>query len=195
MKKEEFLKKLSSELYFMSYDEREEVIKRYSDIIDDLMNNGYLEEDAVNSLNSPINIARYLKNSTEFRFKVPKKKNKVIAGLVIIVSSPLWGALLILTLTLVLGIFLLIWTVPVTTFLLFIASVFGGGYSVLGSFILITNNVAEGIMQLGVGIMFIGLSILLFLATVDVTRFIAGITVKISKSAESFIKEKIMLKG
>ena len=93
MKKKQFLKQLKSSLSRLPAGEKRERLDFYSEIIDDKIEEGMTEEEALKDVGSVNEIAVKILNENKLLTKVEKKeKRPLTAGekVVMIIGAPLW---------------------------------------------------------------------------------------------------------
>ena len=94
MRKQEFLNQLAAALAGMDREERYRTISYYDELIDDRMEDGQDEEQAVAGLGDPGQVAREL--LVEEEPAVPKATGRKVWVIVLLVLGfPLWGSLLL----------------------------------------------------------------------------------------------------
>ena len=100
MKKQEFLAELYERLKTLPQAEREQSLSYYSEMIDDRIDDGMTEEQAVQSVGAPKQIAEDIIQETPWitllkeRVK-PKRKISVWEIVLLVLGSPIWLSLLI----------------------------------------------------------------------------------------------------
>ena len=194
MTKKEYLNTLSNEIYFLSLNEKKDLLDYYEDMINDYIEDGYSEEAAVSKLEKPSKIARNIKNETEINFKSPVKDKNILTIILLVLGFPLWGSLAVAFMLVVFSFYIIIWILPVVIGSLFVSSLFAGGISVIGGFILIFKNLNAGLIQLGIGVFSIGVAGILAVTFYYIVRFIVKITVIVSKKLGNYFKDKLGLK-
>lgn len=194
MTKKEYLNTLSNEIYFLSLNEKKDLLDYYEDMINDYIEDGYSEEAAVSKLEKPSKIARNIKNETEINFKSPVKDKNILTIILLVLGFPLWGSLAVAFMLVVFSFYIIIWILPVVIGSLFVSSLFVGGVSVIGGFILIFKNLNAGLIQLGIGVFSIGVAGILAVTFYYIVRFIVKITVIVSKKLGNYFKDKLGLK-
>lgn len=166
MNKTEFLNDLKCKLNFLSEEEREKTLNYYSEIIDDRIESGLSEEEAISQMESTRTIAEKLmpENSTQkttsekvfdFINTLFTKHGYLIVLAIVIFSFPLWSPFVVGILTFVGIIFLIL---------------FG----------LITLGAIGSVIALGIAISFITQSLLSALSAMGVSMFCAGFTILIT---------------
>lgn len=166
MKKSEFLSELESRLSGLPQKDIEERIEFYSEAIDDRMEEGKSEEDAVRDIGTVDEVVNQIASDTPLVKLVSKKmKNnrslKPWEIVLLILGFPLWFPLVITGLVLLLVFYILVWVLVIVTYSVeasFLASIiwgFAGAFAQIS-----TQGFSYGF--LGIGFLGIGLSVLFF---------------------------------
>ena len=119
MKKEEFISNLRKKLLGMPKKEIEERLNFYSEMIDDKVEEGILEDDAVLSLGSIDSIAEQIISDIPFskiaKERISKKRSfKTWEIVLIAVGSPIWFSLLVALFAVVLSLFAVMFALEVS---------------------------------------------------------------------------------
>ena len=151
MTKTEFLKKLANALSDLESDEREKFLSYYCEIIEDRIENGLTEIDAVAEMENITIIAERILNDVS-AIEIPKIKHHPLTLVFVIISFPLWGSI---------NVALLI------TICLFL---FGGVVSCLSFFAFILKEQATAFMFLGIGLMGFGFGVFMLMAFIALSK-------------------------
>lgn len=115
MTKQEFLKKLQAKLKGLPKREIGERINFYSETIDDRIEEGLSEEEAVLAVGSVDEIAYQIAEEIHAVYaeegKMPKRKLRAWEIVLLTLGSPLWIALLIVAFAVAITVYAVIWTV------------------------------------------------------------------------------------
>ena len=176
MNKQEFLAQLRNGLVGMPQDDLEERLLFYEEMIDDRMEEGCSEEEAVSEIGSVEDVISQVVAEIPLtklvKEKVTKKKGmKVWEVILLILGSPIWLSLLIAVFSVLLSIYISLWSVIISLWSVFVALVgcaLGG--VVGGVFIAINGYAASGVATLAAGFVCAGISILLFYGCVAITK-------------------------
>ena len=173
-------------------EEVEERIRFYEEMIDDRMEEGLTEEEAVASLGSLEEVIA--KMGTEMP---PLKKRKAKWHLrwweilLIVLVFPLWLPLLIAALAVGLAIYISVWSVIASFWAVFLSVVVCSFFAILigigGS---LFGNRMKGIALLGAGIFCFGLSILLFWGCKAATNGVLFLTKKLLRAIKNCFVRK-----
>ena len=195
MKKEDFLLELRSQLVGLPKEDVDDRIGFYSEMIDDRIDEGKSEEEAVaeiggvdrvvNDIAQDVPLTKLVKERVK-----PKRSLKVWEIILIIASFPIWLPLLLVAFILLLVAFFLLWILVFVTYTvetsLVVASV-GGTISFFGG---LFNGEFNPIM-LGASIMCAGGAALLIFGCIGATKG----TIKLTKTIVVGIKTAIIKKG
>ena len=176
MNKKEFLSKLKRNLYDLPLSEIQERLNFYSEMIDDLVEEGLTEEQAVLKIGDTNEIAKQIISDATFNDVVeetlnPQKKIKGWQLALLIIGSPLWFSLLVAGVAVVFSLivagvavvfslFVSLFAVLVSLWAVFISLIACSIASVIVFIIyLFIGNALTGFAVLGAGFVCAGLSI------------------------------------
>lgn len=201
MNKQEFLLKLRNRLSDLPQDDREERLTFYAEMIDDRMEDGLSEEQAVCEIGNIDELTAQIVADIPFTRLVkekitPQKKRTAWEIILILLGSPVWLSLLIAAFAVLLSLYIALWSVIISLWAVFgsliAAALFG---VVAGSILACCNNVLTGLATLGVGILCAGMSIFTFYGCKAVTKEILLFTKKFAVwSKRRLIKRQIARK-
>ena len=181
MNKEKFLEELYHLLKNLPKSERQQHLDYYAEMIDDRIEDGITEEDAVAALGSPADIATQILGDVPAK---PVRKYPVWAIILIVLGSPLWISLLLAAAAVVLSVvislaavyisvFLSLWAILAALYitdlalaLSFLACVAGG------IFYLFQGVSAPSLLFFGTGLVCAGTGVLLFFFCNWLTRLL-----------------------
>ncbi len=185
MTKQIFLTKLREGLYGLPQNDIEERVTFYSEMIDDRMEEGISQEDAVSEIGDVQNIVSQILMETPItkivKEKVrPKNAIRVWELILLILGSPIWLSLLIAAFAVVFAMYVSVWSIAVSLWAVFgsLVGCFVGGIA-SAVITVVFGSVLTGIALLGAGIFCGGLSIFMFLACRLVTKGMIILTKKI----------------
>lgn len=176
MNKQEFLAELRKGLTGLPHEDIEERLSFYSEMIDDRMEEGLSEAEAVSAIGPVSEVVSQILADTPIS-KLVKEKVKPSRTLraweivLLVLGSPIWLSLLAATLVIILSLYAVLWSVAISLWAAF-GSVAGcaiGGI-VAGIVFAMSGNGLTGIAMIGAGIFCAGLSIFLFYACKAVTK-------------------------
>lgn len=190
MTKEELLINLKNRLSFLSAQELEKAMSFYSEAVDDRIESGFSEEDAVADLGDINEIAKNIELELPITELVKNKvknsrdksDNKTLWIVLAICGFPLWLPLAIAFCTIIFAIYIVIWSVVfclyAALFSFAVLSVTGIVAGIIRSFLV---SPANGLMIIGVAISCAGLFILLIKPILLLTKKIIKLTALIAK--------------
>lgn len=189
MSKKEFLESLGRLLKSLGKSEREKSLSYYNEIIDDYMEDGYTEEQAVEQIGNPGLIAQEIIEEQRTQTKEPMSRGmKGLIAVLLVLGFPVWGSLVLAgfciilsAVLLVLSAYIVIWCIPVCTGAASVAGLILSVVSMGGAAIIIFQNPAAGVIQLGVGMSSAGIFILSGLLTWILGKYFVKVTVRFSK--------------
>ena len=186
MTKSEFLWQLRNGLQGLPRDDIEERVNFYSEMIDDRMEEGLSEAEAVSEIGDVNTVVAQILEETPLakivKEKVkPSRAIKVWEIVFLVLGSPIWLSLLIAAFSVFLAVYIVIWSVVVALWSIevsFVACALGGfvAAAVFG----FRGNVLIALAMLSAGICLAGLSILMFFACKAVTKAMVWLTGKIA---------------
>ena len=186
MSKQEFLVQLRKGLSGFPQEDIEERVTFYSEMIDDRIEEGITEEEAVSRIGSVDTIISQIKADIPLaklvREKItPKKHLKTWEIVLLVLGSPIWLSLLIVAFVVILSLYASLWSVVISLWAVFgslIGCAFGG--VVAGIVIACSGNALSGIAMLAAGIVCAGLSIFMFYGCKVATKDCLILTKKIA---------------
>ncbi len=198
MHKQEFLSQLRKELSGLPQDDVEERLTFYSEMIEDQMEEGLLEEDAVAAVGSVDEIVAQGVADTPFtkiareRMKSKRRRN---AGEIVLLAlgSPIWISLGIAAFAIMLSLYISLWAVIISLWAVFasLAACSIGGVLACVIFA-VGGNGASGVAMLAAGIVCTGLAIFMFYGCKAATKGTLVLTKKMAIWIKNcFIKKEV----
>ena len=167
MSKQEFLMRLRSGLSALPQNETDERLTFYSEMIDDRIEEGIPESEAVALAGDVDAIISHIISETmpkkEKEKIVQKKKIKAWEIVLIVLGFPIWFSLLAAAFAVIISIYISLWAVIISFWAVF-ASFVGCSFAGIAAgiaFMFVTNPIT-GVAMIGVGIASAGLSIFAF---------------------------------
>lgn len=191
MNKQEFLAELRKGLSGLPQVDIEERLSFYGEMIDDRMEEGLSEHEAVSAIGSVKDVISQILADTPIAKLVkekvkPSRAIKVWEIVLLVLGSPIWLSLLIAVCVVILSVYIVLWSVIISLWSVeaSLAACSLGGV-VAGIVFAIQGNVLTGIAMLGAGICCAGLSILLGFGCKAATKGILILTKKIALGIKS----------
>ena len=182
MTKADFLQLLERALMQLSEEERQKNLEYYSELLDDMMEEGMTEAEATAKLGSPAQIAQNilqempLSKLVSTRMK-PKSGWTPLAIVLAVVGSPVWVPLLLACGAIVLALFVSIWALGFAA----VAVVIGLAVAVVAAPIIAIRaailTLPLGLLLLGAGLVLLGLCVLGGLMAVELCKLLWQLTV------------------
>ena len=196
MSKQEFIDKLRAKLSGLPKQELEERLNFYSEMIDDRMEEGHSEQEAVSEIGSVDEIAAQivadipLVKIAKEKIK-PKRRLKAWEIMLLVLGSPIWLSLLIAAFAVILSLYASLWSVIISLWAVFgslVCGAFGG--IVAGIVFVLSGNGLTGIAMFGAGFLCAGLSIFLFFGCKAATKGTLLLTKKIALGIKNYFVKK-----
>lgn len=194
MNKNEFLGLLRRGLAGLPQKDIEERINFYSEIIDDRMEEGLPEEEAVSGIGSVEEIIFQIRGevpSLRNETKPPKREGKALLIILLVLGFPLWFSLLITAFSAALSVYISLWAVIISLWAAFasvaVCSVSG---LLMGGVFAFVGHVPTGVAMMGAAMVCAGVSILLFLGCLAVTRGTVWLTGKLAQGIKNCFAKK-----
>lgn len=200
MKKDEFLLELIEKLSFLPFEEMEERIGFYSEMIDDRVEEGLSEDEAVEAIGSVKDVVTQILEETPITKLVkervrPNRSLRALEIVLLVLGSPIWLSLLIAAALVLLSVYTVIWSVVISLWAVeislgayFLAAIFA---AVLFAF---QGNAITVAVMLGSGILCAGLAIFFAFVCMAVTKGVLLLTKKIAFGVKSMFIGKEALK-
>lgn len=194
MTKHEFLEKLRSRLTQLPGDEVEKQLAYYAELIDDMMEDGILEERAVEKLGDVEKIAQTVLQETPLH-KLVKSRVKPGGGwtalsiVLLVLGAPVWMPIAVALFAVLLAVYLVIWSVVVVLFAVVLAVALSGLALIVAIF-LFPAMLPLKLFAFGAGIALAGLSILAFFGALAVVKGLLRLTVAIARGIKSLFIRK-----
>lgn len=184
MDKRGFLKNLRIALYGLPKDDLEERLLFYGEMIDDGMDDGLTEEEAVSKIGNVEEVAAQIVAEIPFSkiVKEKVKRNRKMPAweiAIFIIGSPIWLSLLVSAFAVVLALYVSIWAVVITIWACDVA--FAGaafGFAVCGVAVIGQGGAPQALLAFSVACLAAGLAILLYFVCVKLTKGLAILTKK-----------------
>ncbi len=176
MNKRQFLAEIGTRLRSLPQGDVEKSLDYYSEMIDDRMENGVSEEEAVAAMGSVDDIAAQILLETPFPTLVkarlkPSRALKAWEIVLLVLGSPVWFPLLLAAGVVLLTVYIVLWAVIVSLYAADLSFAVGAAGGVGGlSILLYAGHPLQAVLFLGAGLICAGLAILLFFACNQISR-------------------------
>ena len=171
MKRSEFLEELKARLWAMPEGDVQNSLDYYSEMIDDRMEDGLTEEEAVAAVGDLEEIVKQILSETPrppqvvepIKKQKPEQKNtKTWLILLAVLGSPVWIPVAAGLLATVLSVYVSLWTVVISLYATFAALAASSLGCILASFFVV-GGMASATVVWGVALLCAGLAILILL--------------------------------
>lgn len=184
MTKIQFLLELNDKLCGLPQADIEERLNFYSEMIEDRMEEGLSEEQAVQAIGSTDDIVAQILDETPLvkiaREKIkPNRRLKAWETVLLAVGAPVWFSLAVAAIAVLLALYVSLWAVIISLWAVF-ASVCGGiiGGLVGGTIVAVTRNMYAGLALVAAGVVCAGLAVFVFLGCKAVSNATVSLTKK-----------------
>ncbi len=197
MNKQEFLAELRKGLSGLPHEDIEERMSFYGEMIDDRVEEGLTEEEAVAEVGAVDDIVAQILADTPLTRLVKEKvkPNRALKAweiVLIVLGSPIWLSLLLAAIAVFLSVYVALWAVVVSLYAADFALAVAALAGIVGAIVYYsTAGMVKAALLLGAGLVCAGISIFLFFALNKVT---AGVVI-LSKKLLLCIKGLFMRKG
>ena len=185
MTKIKFLLALNEKLSGLPAEDVEERLSFYSEMIEDRMEEGLSEEEAVAAIGSideitdlivdDIPLSRIAKEKIK-----PKRRLKAWEITLLAVGSPLWLALGLSAFAIIIALYAVLWSLVASAWAVFTALAAVGVAGIpAGIFFAISSNILTGIAIIGAALVSGGLAIFAFIGCIAATKGTISLTKKI----------------
>ena len=194
MDKNAFLDELREKLSGLPEEDIEERLAFYREMIDDRIEDGVPEEEAVEGVGTVDSVVEQIMSeiplSKLVREKVkPKRSLKAWEIVLLVLGSPVWIPLLVAAAAVVFAVYIVIWAVVICVYAVDLSLAAGAIAGMAGIFIYLkAGNPAGAVFSTGAGLVSAGLAILLFFVCAAITKAVAKQTGRmLTKTKTSFV--------
>lgn len=184
MNKKEFLANLRNALSGLPQDEIEERLTFYAEMLDDRMEEGLSEEEAVLAAGPIDDIVKQVVAEVPLpkiaKEKIrPKRQLSWLEILLLVLGSPLWGSLILAVVVSILAVYVSLWAIIVSLWAVFASFILcAAGLTLYCIIFCLLGEFIAGLAVLGAGMICSGLSIFMFYACKVITAGIVKLTKK-----------------
>ncbi len=196
MSKEKFLMQLQNGLTGLPQEDINERLTFYSEMIDDRMEEGLTEDEAVAEIGPVQAVITQILADTPLSKLVkervkPKRSLKAWEILLLVLGAPLWFSLLITIFALLFAFYIVIWSLAISFWSVMVAIFFSGLGAIFSAVVIaIRKSVLTGLALFFAGMCLTGLSFFMFIGCKAVTEGIFHLTKKIALGIKSLFVGK-----
>ena len=190
MNRESFLKELREKLSGLPQDDIDERAAFYSEMINDRIEDGLSEEEAVKEIGSVDSIVEQVMSEIPFTALVKEKvkhrrKLKAWEIVLLILGSPVWLPLVLSAGVVLFSVYIVIWSLVITVYAVTVAMAASAVGCFAGIFVyLAKGNPMGAVFCAGAGLVCAGAAVLMGVFSVWVTKAVAKATGKIALAAK-----------
>lgn len=186
MNKQEFLEQLRRGISGLPQEDIEERLTFYSEMIDDRIEEGLSENEAVSEIGSVDTVISQILEDTPLvklvKQKIrPKKRISAWEIVFLILGSPIWLSLIIAAFAVVISVYAAVWSLIIalwSVFVSLVAAALGGAAG--GIWFAVTAKAVTGLAAAGTGVFCAGLSVFMFFTCKAATNGILLLTKKVA---------------
>lgn len=175
MNKQEFLEELRKGLSGLPKEDVRERLNFYGEIIDDRIEEGLTEEEAVLAVGTVSEIVGQVEKSK------PKRRLKAGEIVLLALGSPIWISLLIAAFAVIFSLYVSLWSVIASLWAVFGAFV-GSSVGIFASGIIVVcgGNILSGVAMISAAMVLAGTSVFMFYGCNAATKGVLAITKKMA---------------
>ena len=196
MNKQEFLEKLKSRLGGLPEQDIEERTAFYSEMIDDYIEDGLSQEEAVDSVGDIDDIVAQIVTDTPLTKLVkqkikPDRKLKIWEIVLIALGFPIWFSLIVALFAVVISVYVSVWAVIISLWSTFAAFAVTGVAGIGAAIIFICRGfIASGLFVFGGAMVCAGLAIFMFFGCKASTKALLKLTVMMVSGVKNALIKK-----
>lgn len=196
MNKHEFFEQLGRGLSGLPQEDIDERLTFYGEMIDDRVEDGLSEEEAVAEIGSPDEIASQIIAETPLSKLVKqkvksKRKLKAWEIVLIAVGSPIWVPLLIAAVVIVFSLYITLWSLIISLWAVTVAFGVSAVACVASCPIFIARGYGwTGLASLGAGLLLAGLTVFLVFGSLAASKGVVKLTKRIILGIKSLFVKK-----
>lgn len=193
MSKQEFLAQLENGLKGLPKAEIDERVVFYSEMIDDLVDEGLSEEDAVKKIGNAEDVVAQIVVDNHYtkQLNPPKRKLRTWEIVLLIIGLPLWGSLLITAIFVAFALYVSAWAVIVSLWAVFVSlAASAAAVPIFGVVSMFRGHGLVGLAIISAGVISAGLAIFAFFGCKSATDG----AILLTKKAVLWVKNRLAKK-
>lgn len=196
MDKQQFLAAIRLRLSGLPQEDIEKSLEFYRECIEDRMEEGLSEEEAVAAMGPVDEIVSQILMDTSLPklVKARMRSDRALRAweiVLLVLGFPLWFTLLATAASLVLSLYIVLWAVVLSLYAVDFALALSGACGILGGvYLLFWPHFAAALFLIGGGLALVGLSILLFVALSPVAKGTLWLSAAILRGLKSLVIRK-----
>lgn len=180
MTKSEFLRQLSERLQTLSENDRAEALTYWSEMIDDRMEDGLTEEEAVCAVGTPAEAAAQILGVPSMPKQIEptktKRERKAWEIVLLILGSPIWLSLLIAVAAVILSLYISVWAVVISLWAAAVSVTVSALPLLAYSIITIGSGTGIALLWLGAALILFGVGLFLLTLSLYLSKLLCRLT-------------------
>lgn len=187
MNKQEFTARLRTGLSGLPEADREERIDFYEEMIEDRMEEGLSEEEAVAGIGSPDEVIRQIMDDTPITALIkervrPKHPMRAWEIILIVLGAPIWLSILLAILSVIFAVVISLWSAVIALFAVAVSLIAAAVACILTAVRAIAiGQLAGMVFMLGAALMSLGIGIILFIVSKGFAKLVTKMCVMIPR--------------
>ncbi len=200
MTKHEFFEELKARLSALPEEDIKASLDYYEEMIDDRIEEGLSEEEAVEAIGTPADIAADILKEMPLTKLVAARvrhKRRLAAWeiVLLILGSPIWFSLLVAAFAVVLSVYIVIWSVVISLYAVGISLAAASLACLVYGFAVVNlQGIAARLPAIGAGFLVAGLSLFMWLGCKYVTKGVIALSKLIFRGIKSLFIRKENIK-
>lgn len=194
MNKQEFLNALEGALAGLGEEEIKKSVDFYAEMIDDAVENGENEEEAVARLGSVEETAQKIINETPLSSLVKENirghKWSALTVVLLIIGSPIWLSIAASVFAVIISLYISLWAIAVSFFAVCVSLAVAGLAFVVSAPFMAAAVPAKSMLCFGMGLVCMGVSVFIFYLSVIISKLIIRLTVFIIRKIKGIFVRK-----
>ena len=196
MNKQEFLDRLREGLSGLPEGDIEERLAFYGEMIDDRMEDGLPEEEAVAGIGPADAAAAQIIGDYPLAKLVrervrPKRRLRAWEIVLLVLGSPVWLPLLIAAFAVLLSVYIVLWALIVSLWAVELSLIVGAiGFPLVGIALICRGEGQKGLLHIAAGVVLAGLSVFLFFGCRGASKGAVRLTGKIAAGIRTGLLRK-----
>lgn len=182
MNKKEFLDMLQARLAGLPQEDIKRSLEFYGEMIDDRMEEGMDEQQAVKEIGSVDEVVAQILSETPLQRLLkekakPSRTLRVWEIVLLALGSPVWASLLLAAACVFFSVYILIWSLVLVIYCVSVSFAAGAVSGAAGSIMLLfMGNPLSALLFFGAGLICAGITVFMFFASKDITVAIAELS-------------------
>lgn len=197
MSKNDFLRSLDSKLSQLPENERRKHASYYEELIDDMVESGMDEADAVKKLGDPNDIAKEILTDTPLPLLVKTKVRPsggwtALTIILAVLSCPIWLPIAIAIFAVILAVYVVLWAIVIAFVAVVLSFILGGLAVAIVSPFVIPASAGVSVLMIGCALASVGIGILACYAVYWVCVGVIKLTKLTAKWVKSlFVRKEV----